>query len=240
MKSFYLKSIKDYLFDDLLVMKSNPHYRLGDIILQVGGRWKHDYNIILNSDKFKNTILKNYIEFRNQSEKIDYKQLKFAIVRNSHLVTTHDTILYINIRMGDIVTNREGLISVKDAVGIKRNVFLYNNIKLINQVSNVLNIYNNINRIEIISALHFGDNKIHNRFFYSVESVEENRKLFNEMVIELMRKFKLPVGIYHCETNDQIQLIDKHIMMLCLSKHVIVDEGGFGKVIKIVRNLINH
>jgi hypothetical protein len=142
--------------------------------------------------------------------------------------------------MGDIVMNHNGEISTKDAAGKNKVTFLYNKIKLMDQIFNVLQNNNNINRIQIVTALHFGDNKIHNRFFYSDEAVKENRKLFNDIINDISMKFNLPVCVNKHKPIDQIQLIDNHTLVLSYGKHVIHDNSGFGRIINLIRSIIKN
>ena len=99
------------LFGQIRVMESNSVYRLGDIILNSGHRWKHDYNIIANNDNYKNTILRAYIDNKNPDIKIDRKCLSQVVKQFTEKVETSDDVLYVHLRLGDIVMDERGNIS---------------------------------------------------------------------------------------------------------------------------------
>jgi len=52
------------LFNQIKIMKSNKHYRLGDLILCRGLRWQHDREIIFSDEQYNNSFLKDYLQSR--------------------------------------------------------------------------------------------------------------------------------------------------------------------------------
>ena len=42
--------------DNIVVLRSNPVYRIGDVVRRTGLRWKHDRNQILGRNEFKDSI----------------------------------------------------------------------------------------------------------------------------------------------------------------------------------------
>jgi len=231
------KNNNQHLFDQIMIMKSNPHYRLGDIILNSGDRWEHDYNIIANNDDYKNTILRTYIDDKIPNIKIDRKCLSQVINQFSQNVKTDEDTLYVHLRLGDVVMDWNGNISRGKVAGRNKGVFLYNQSKLNKQIDNILSNNRGIKRLQIITSLHFGDNKIHNRFLYSPDAVTENRVLFNEIIKNITMKFNLPISVHISELTDQAHFIDQHVSILSSCKHVIYDGGGFGRVIKLIRQI---
>ena len=225
------------LFEQIRVMKSNPHYRLGDIIRQTGPRWEHDRDIIANDDNYKNTILRTYIDTKNPNKKIDKKCLSQVIEQYTKNIETDDDILYLHLRLGDVVMDSNGNISVHGVAGRNKGVFLYNQDKLYGQISDTLSNNREIKHIQIITSLHFGDNKIHNRFLFSQDAVTENRSLFNKITKNITMKFNLPISVHTSELTDQVHFIDQHVLILSNCKHVIYDSGGFGQVIKLTRQV---
>lgn len=227
----------EHLFDQITIMKSNPHYRLGDIIFQVGARWKHDHDIIANNDNYKNTILRTYIDNKKINTKIDEKCLSRVIKQFGEDVKTDKNTLYINIRLGDVVTNWDGGISAPNCAGKNKSVFIYNNNKLLQKIRRAVENNNDINHIQFVTSLHFGDNKIHNRFFYTQEAVQENRILFDQIIKKITTEFDQSVSVHNNQSADQIQLIDQHVLILSCCRHVIYDNSGFGQVVRLIRQI---
>lgn len=225
------------LFGQIRVMEANSVYRLGDIILNSGDRWKHDYNIIANNDNYKNTILRAYIDNKNPDIKIDRKCLSQVVKQFTEKVETSDDVIYVHLRLGDIVMDKKGNIS--GGAGRNKGVFLYDRSKLNKQINSILSKNQEIKHLQIITSLHFGDNKIHNRFLFSPEAVEENRVLFNRIIKSISTEFNLIISVHISELTNQVNFIDQHVSILSKGKHVIYDGGGFGEIIKLIRHITN-
>ena len=225
------------LFDQIKIMKSNKHYRLGDLILCRGLRWQHDREIIFSDEQYNNSFLKDYLQSRTQSEGVDDQALIGCAKKHSQNLNLKDTTLYINIRLGDSVMNNIGEINSEHAYGRANQLFIFYPEKLIYQISERLTNNPKINNIQFVTALHFGDNEIHNWWRFSQEAVDENRRKMEMYFHFIEKKFKLPLSIIPA-TENKIKHIDNQFLTLCTAKHVILDGAHFGELIREVRKLI--
>lgn len=229
--------MKYNLFDQIKIMKSNKHYRLGDLILCRGLRWKHDREIIFSDEQYNNSFLKDYLQSRTQNEGVDDQALIGCTQKHSKNLNPKDNTLYINIRLGDSVMEPFGKINDKAAYGRVHQLFIFHPKKLIHQISDALTQNPKVDSIQFVTALHFGDNEQNNTWRFSQEAVDENRRKMEVYFDFIEKKFKLPLSIIPA-TENKIKHIDNQFLTLCTAKHVILDGAHFGGLIKEVRNLI--
>jgi hypothetical protein len=233
------------LFDQIKILKSNKHYRLGDLILCQGLRWQHDREIILNNEQFEGSFLRAYLESCEPIHVIDKITLVNLVNQFANNLQLNENTLYINIRLGDSVMEPFGAISGPKTYGLLNELFLYYPDKLLNTVECALIQNPLISDIQFVTALHFGDNEKNNMWRFSQEAVDENRRRFEQIIELIQKKFNNPVGIYKFPENV-IKHIDNDFLTLCTAKNVVletspqnVNGGHFGKLIAMVRNLIN-
>jgi len=225
------------LFNQIKIMKSNKHYRLGDLILCRGLRWQHDREIIFSDEQYNNSFLKDYLQSRTQNEGVDDQALIACAQKHSKNLNLKDNTLYINIRLGDSVMEPFGKINDEAAYGRAFGLFIFYPEKLMHQISESLTKNPEINNIQFVTALHFGDNEQNNTWRFSQEAVDENRRKM-EMYFDFMeKKFKLPLSIIPA-TENKIKHIDNQFLTLCTAKHVILDGAHFGELIREARKLI--
>ena len=227
------------LFDQIKIMKSNKHYRLGDLILCRGLRWQHDREIIFSHNEYNNSFLKDYLQSRIQDEGIDKKSLTECVQKHSNNLNLKDNALYINIRLGDSVMEPFGKINDGAAYGRVNQLFIFHPEKLMYQISDTLTQNPKLNHIQFVTALHFGDNEQNNTWRFSQEAVDENRRKMEKYFDFIEKKFNLPISIIPAVEN-QIKHIDNQFLTLCTAKHVILDGAHFGELIKEVRDLIDQ
>ena len=224
------------LFDQLEVMKSNRHYRLGDLIFCKGKRWEYDRDQILNNSEFQDTFLRRYLQSKNPSKKIDENCLKKCAHLFREKVQTTDHTLYINFRLGDVVLDHLGNIGGEKCYGRLLDLFLYNPGKLYSNIKQILS-NQKINNIKIVSALHFGDNDQHGWWQFSEDAVAENKILFDNTCKNIQDLFDLPISIEASEVKN-ISHIDKDFAILFSAQHVLLDSGGFGDCVNLIRSII--
>jgi len=159
----------------LKVLKENKHYRFSDLFHRWGVRWNFDRNYILRKDEYKNSILRKYLE--QKTKEIDYKTLnkivkEYSCKKNLKLPKASE--LVIHLRCGDYFDKKEGNCWQK---ALNQENVLY---KLLDQ--NFPQFQNNgIEKITIVTALHFGANELNNRYFYSDEIYNENLKFLKNV-----------------------------------------------------------
>ena len=78
---------------DIKTIKSNPDYRLGDILLKRGYKWQDSMEKVLNNIKYRDTILYRHLKGDD---------LKDLIKKSNHSKPEPDE-LVIHIRAGDVV-----------------------------------------------------------------------------------------------------------------------------------------
>lgn len=216
------------MFDQIKIFKSNPHYRLGDLLFCKGARWLHDKEVILNNTEYEGSLLRLYLESKGPLNKLNINGLKKCINSLKNRVNVNENTLYINMRLGDCVMHSYG-----KSVGL----FLYFPDKLYSKIYEKLNQNKEIKKIEIVSALHFGDNEFKKIWQFSEEAVDENRIRFNDIIQTIKVRFNLPISIHQNEKR-QVDHIDEDFLTLSLAKHSITDSGGFGDVINIARSIV--
>jgi len=225
------------LFDQIKIMKSNKHYRLGDLILCRGLRWQHDRQIIFSNKEYENSFLKDYLESRIKNSGIDSQALIECAQKHSKNLNLKDDTLYVNIRLGDSVMEPFGKINDQAAYGRVFELFIFHPEKLMYEIFCILTNNPEINHIQFVTALHFGDNEQNNTWRFSQEAVDENRRKMEKYFEFIEKKFKLPLSVVPA-TKNQIKHIDNDFLTLCTAKHVILDGAHFGELIATVRNLI--
>jgi len=225
------------LFNEIKIMKSNKHYRLGDLILCRGLRWQHDREIIFSDEQYNNSFLKDYLQSRIQNEGVDDQVLIECVRKHSNNLQLKDNTLYINIRLGDSVMEPFGKINDKAAYGRVNKLFIFHPEKLMYQISDTLIQNPKVDSIQFVTALHFGDNEQNNTWRFSQEAVDENRRKMEVYLDFIEKKFKLPLSIIPA-TENKIKHVDNQFLTLCSAKHVILDGAHFGELIREVRNLI--
>lgn len=157
---------KNNFKSDIKVLKENKYYRFSDLFFQSGFRWEQDRNIILNDGKFKDSILRQYLEQKTKEQ--DYKILK-KIIKNytikNNLKLPSKSELVIHLRCGDIFEQADNFSKNK----VKKQYNLIDDL-IKKKFANI------INKASVVTAMHFGANELHNRYFYSEEVYNENIK----------------------------------------------------------------
>lgn len=94
------------LLSRIVILRSNPHYRMGDVIYRKGLRYEDSTAQVLRLDQFNGTILKDYIQ---QVENIDVPDLPLLVniaqkrISSRNMPLPQDDELVIHVRAGDTV-----------------------------------------------------------------------------------------------------------------------------------------
>ena len=216
------------------VLKSNPNYRIGDVILRQGYRWIDDSESILINPKFKGSILYEYLNSLDDPFFDPYYDASCTIPRGiSNIdrlksiclkknIETNNDYLYIHIRCGDIVQLE---------THIKKDFFLYNIDLLEDKINKILD-SKYIKKVFFVTAMHFGDFKEKNLWRYSEQSVNENISLLNILFGRISKIIESDVLL---KKSDSLQNIDHHFCSLVSAENVILDKGGFSEVVSMLR-----
>lgn len=221
------------MFEQIKLMKSNRHYRVGDIVLQRGARWEHDRDIILKDLQYSGTILKQYLQRKTKSIDI----ITLANILRNYTIKTDNNTLYVNLRLGDCVMSRFNNID-DSSYGRMHKMFIFHPCELTKHIVNTIDCFKNINNIQIVAVLNFGDNDINNWWKYSDQALLENKKRVNIIFESIDRVCNLPVSIIQ-SLSDDIQQIDRDFVILSTARHVVIDNSHFGQLINTIRSINN-
>tara|TARA_B100000035_G_scaffold200347_2_gene171368 strand:+ start:787 stop:1479 length:693 start_codon:yes stop_codon:yes gene_type:complete len=223
------------LLAKIRVLKNNKVYRIGDIVYCRGPkRWLMDRISIMNKPKYRNSILYNYLkeinieeDAGNNNDGVEWdkfiKSIKNFYEDNLVNLKIDNKELCINIRCGDIVTDNQW----------HKSCYIFNPEKVIENV-NIL-ISDQIEKITILAAMHYGSDEIDNRFFFDKKNYDLNQKYLSFIFNFLDQNFKLPINIF-CTKSDDLKFTDESFTKLIFSDSCVIDHGGFGKLINEVRS----
>ena len=219
---------------NIQVIKSNPFYRMGDIVFHKGwppnfNEWKFAQQKVVENDEFNGTILKEYIsqvplEFKTHTRKrLSDKDIgekfihiiKKKIIENEYIIPDDDE-LVIHLRVGD--TSHHDWFLKKPYL------------KLIKIMTNKYK----INKISFVACFHFADviTETKNHFFkFNNHVLSRNKHILNNFFYSIIKNFP-DIEMKVISRED----VDSDFVYMCKSKHFIPDEGGFSKLISIVRN----
>lgn len=94
------------LITEIQILKDNPDYRVSDIVIKSGFRWRHSGNSVLQKDKYKDTILRKYLEINGLEGAKNLNVLGRVIsdhVQKYQVPLPNDDELVIHIRVGDVI-----------------------------------------------------------------------------------------------------------------------------------------
>lgn len=229
------------MLDQIKLMKSNRHYRIGDVLLRQGFRWQEDRKQILKQKRYKDSLLFTYLSglkdplfdpFKNRNNTlprgIEDIFWFLSLIEDFSFPTENNT-LYVHLRAGDIVLNEKNQVSSIDSWGIKKNNWLYNQQALIKEI-----LKKRKSKISIVSSFHFGDFFEKKLWTFTEEAFYENQILFLNLFNHILQIQKF--DIYPSQKND-IKNIDEHFILLCNARNVILDNGSFGSLVNLVRQV---
>lgn len=233
-------------FDDIKIFKSNSIYRLGDLLFR-RDNW-HKIAVVIQSQKeYRNTILHRYMYESTSflSSKPNYYRavdntygmvdlnVLLDIVDNMHTVLEPDT-LYINIRAGDIIDLKE----------TRSMHFIHKPVSVYQQVLDEIKHNKNINKIKIVTALHYGDKPNNSKKFrYQFTDASKNHNITKiKHIVDFIGNItKLPVELNSYSTGSDFEIIDSDFLTLLKNKNVILEPiGGFASLIRICRHVIHN
>ena len=232
---------------NIRTLKENSVYRIGDLLLHRGARWHIDRQEVISNQKYKNTLLYKYFHHFKVDEHMwnldmlnhDFQEARklstydkkntysdFKFITNQNRINTPQSDLLIHIRSGDIVSPK---------CTAYKKCHLHNLSKLIDLISK--KIHSGIERIVIISAMHYGSDSLRiKRYFWTQKKHEDNLKLLNELFEKISHTFGIPVVI-NSENCSDLEFIDNQFLKLIYADNVILDHGGFSKIIHNLRSI---
>jgi len=228
----------DSIIEDINIYKSNRHYRLGDVILQRGLRWAHDRDVILNDSVYDDSFVKTYLRHYNcDHNTIDDLALLKAVREHTGDIDTLDDYLYLSIRTGDVLMTPEGKYDIKKCHGIGYGSFLLNS-NLLYEKLETIKTTTNIESVQLVTAMHFGDNEKHDTWRYNDEIVQKNKAHLLKILQYINENINLTITHNNNQHLTMIQQIDHDFLTMCTAKHIITEGTHFGELIMKIRNLI--
>lgn len=217
---------RNNLKNNIKVLKENKHYRFSDLFFKKGVRWEQDRNTILNDSKFKGSILRQYLEQKTKEK--DYEILKKIIkdymFKNSLKYPTKSE-LVIHLRCGDIFKKDPNLF-----VKVSKQYKIIDNL-----IKNQKKIFTkDINKVSVVTAMHFGANELIGKYFYSEEVYNENIK-FLEFFEDILNKIGYELNVVSNIDFDQdlCYMASSHFFLKSISQISNITERCLNKNTKV-------
>jgi len=178
LKGFKYRGKIKILTDKIKTIRSNPHYRVADIVFLKGeeDRRLEDTVKVMNAQEFNNTILQNYLLENNGSEPVDLvlfkEQVEKSIIVNDYSIPG-DNDLVVHVRAGDYIdTDR----------------FLKGDYNLF--INEALRGNSNIKNIKIVTCFAYQDFTAEMQYLYSDNKNRENIKRMKKLLFGFLVDFK--------------------------------------------------
>ena len=210
------------LFKEIKILEANKHYRFTDLILCRGIRWAQDRQIILEDERYKNTILRKYLErthnihLKKPPRLRDLHEIIYQHAFENNYKRPGVNSLTLPVRLGDITEEKERF---DQSIRLYKN--LHRNIKKL-EIPTPKTIY-------IVSALHYGANEINGKYFFSEDSYRKNYELFEIIYKQLS---KLNSKIVLVSSRD----IDKDICFISRSHYIYPSQSRMTELILSAHN----
>ena len=215
-----MKTEKDlaYLSSSVQLLKENKFYRIADIVNRTGKRWEQDREKILSDEKYKDTILKKYLTCKKNEP--DLECLKKIIKEHgeaNNFEKPSANEIVIHLRTGDILNP-----IIPRHRTMHMNPWRENLFKALPKILKE----NNIEKVTLVTALHYGANEIHNRFFYEEESHYRSLQYINSIKVGISNITNKETFIF---SNKEI---DRDFFYLKSANHYIPSNvGSFSSLI---------
>ena len=210
---------KELIESKVQVLKNNESYRINDIC-------KFNKNHfacrdIMSKDIYNGTILKKFLTRHDNRNKHQWMyDIMIEQLDLNNYKKYGDDCLLVHIRAGDNF--------MASGLGNKQ---LNKNVE--NNINNYINSHNEIKKIVIVTAFHYGNSDQPDRLYKRVNKYVYREKNKDDNVNELydfIKKMKLPVEIK--SSKD----VDEDFCLLSTAKHLITSGGGFSYIIRIMNN----
>lgn len=203
-KNLYKEDIKEC--DKIKILKQNKVYRIADLFYMDGNRWQKDRFEIVDNKKYKNTILYDYLTFK-QTEK-DFELFKKITLNHSkkYLNKPSDDDLVFHLRLGDVfdINGETRIYNRADWSYLQYKVFFRRNREYLET----------LDKVKVVTAMHFGSDELTGDFHYTDEYYKESIKFFDYFCGRL-NDFGCGVEVISNEN------IDEDICYLMQAKHFV-------------------
>lgn len=225
---------KDYLKKNIVVLKNNEVYRVGDMFkLSTYGKISNHKicKYVYENQKYDNSLMKLFLQKLIVPKLPNKHQIMLECVKyykqNNDIPTYDDSILVVHLRSGDAYkTFGIGSNDIKNEIQKKIEEYIAK--------------YKTIKKILIITALHYGhtnypglyckNNVFPTKYSYKLSNHNDNIDAIYNFILEQ----KLPVSLRSCES------IDEDFTILCTCKYLISCKGAFSQLIIKINSLFNN
>lgn len=212
----------DGLIEKIKTLKQNSDYRVSDILIEAGHRWKHSTEQVLTNPIYQDTILYQYLTTYKQTKPPNlnkFMECVHAYRQKYQLPIPDKNELVMHLRMGDVVA-----IPDFDA---KRTP--------IKSVREMKSKYPSINKVTIVTCFAYqawSEDSLHLKpektplWSYTDESQQKNIAKMKDVLQKISTNFpKLTIDIVSNEN------VDHDIVYCAYAPHFISDYGGFSKLL---------
>lgn len=203
------------VINKIKLLKSNKHYRFGDVIFHKGYYWKESTKHILENKEFEGSILRNYIEAcpNKNLNNINPEYIKLLLnivnkkIKEKKYILPKNNELVIHLRLGDVVNH---------------DWFLQKNYQKI--IESYVKKHN-IVKVTFCTAFHYGNYTEKNLWIYDDDKHKKNIFKLSKKLNNIIKIPNIYVDFISSENPD-----DDFIYMVN-SKYFVNDSGGFSKLI---------
>ena len=211
------------LMNKIITLKKNSDYRIGDVILHRGLRWKKTINDVLSKSIYEGTILREYLEkVGTNAPDLD---LLFTICEQhkTKYIVPDETTLVIHIRAGDVCVHE--WFFKKDYVTI-----------IDRQISKSLN---EIQKITFVICFSYCEYTEKGWWVYTENKQQLNIQKLTIILQKCIDAFpNISFDVYSNHNTD------KDLIFCVFAKRFVCDEGGFSQIMNMLRekkrNGIHH
>lgn len=210
------------LVKQIVLLKSNKHYRFGDVVFKKGHYWKKSRNYIVSNSELRNTILYKYLNSlpknswnTNESMSTISTMLKQVVAKhillNNNIPLPSPNELVIHLRTGDWA--------------YKPNFLTYNYVALIKKYI----IMHGITKCTFCTAFHYGDYEEKKLWMFNEEIHNKNIQKLKELFINVLQNCNVKIDVY--SNRDP----DLDFIYMLKARHFVGRDGGFANIINLLR-----
>lgn len=216
----------DDLINNIKILKENSDYRVTDIILKKGNRWKHSGRNVLKLKKYKNTILRRYLEMNSLNKKHNLKLFLGLIInyiKKKKIKMPRKDEIVMHLRLGDVIVH-DWFLS-KNYVKLIKNI-----IKKDKKIKKLTIITCFAYQVFTKDSLHLKRKNVDN-WNFTDEKHKENIIRLKKVLEDIKENININIQIYS-NTN-----IDKDLCYAIGARYFIKDKGGFSSLLDTLNKL---
>lgn len=200
------------LVSKIVTLKSNPHYRMSDVVYSRPYRWQDSAEKVLALPEFEGTLLRQYLEVNSVGAPPNLRLLRVlveqAIATHGYKLPERDE-LVVHIRAGDVV---------------EHDWFMQRN------YAEEIGRYGNVSRCSIVTCFAFQEFVERQWWMFSEEKLSKNIAKVTALFEDLLARY--PSISFDVVSNRDI---DQDFVYMVMAPHFIRDAGGFSELAENVR-----